>query len=101
MEKFEIGTPGYVGCGSDVYPVTLVRQSDSGKTIWVRYESFEGDIENGHDYFGHQVWKITPNPKGRIERFNWSNKIGRYSQGGVPWNTVKLGKWFAHQDPHF
>ena len=97
--KFEIGTPGYYAIGTDIYPVTLVKQSPSGRTVWVQYDTFVGDVENGHEYFGHQVWKITRDESSRIERYDWSEKSQSFRSKGCGW--LRLGQWRAHQDPGF
>jgi hypothetical protein len=99
VPKYGVGTPGCYCIGSDTYPVTLIRQSKTGKTILVQFDQFIGDVENGHDYFGNQVWKFVRNTSGRIQRFDWSEKYQKFSQGGV--GSVYLGKWAARQDPSF
>jgi hypothetical protein len=63
----KIGTHGCYSIGSDAYPVTVIAVSKSGKKITVQYDSFVGDKENGHDYFGTQVWRFERNENGRIE----------------------------------
>lgn len=92
-----VGTPGYIAIGSDCYPVTLVKISKGGSKVTVQVDNFVGDTENGHDYFGTQVWKITRNPKGRLETFNWSKKYQRYRGSG----SCYFGRWHAKQDPSF
>lgn len=99
MKRIEIGTPGYFAIGGDAYPVTLIKQSKTGKVIYVQYDEFVADKEAGHDYYGQQKWKFVRNENGRVERFDWSPTRQKYCQGGS--GVVRFGNWAAKQDPSF
>ncbi len=98
-QEVAIGTPGYYSIGSDTYPVTCIAKTSRGYTI--QYDKFTGDKENGHDYFGRQVWKFERNENGRTEEITWRPSRGRYQPKGRGVGAVFFGKWYAHQDPSF
>jgi len=100
MTTPQIGTHGCYSIGSDAYPVTIVAVSKSGRKITVQYDNYFGDKENGHDYFGSQVWRFERNENGRVESFNWSEKRQKY-QGRDGCGRVSLNGWYAKQDPGF
>lgn len=95
----KVGDKGYYSCGSDAYPVTVTKVSKSGFKITVRQEKFVGDSENGHDYFGIQVWKFEENPKGQEITFYWQPSQEDWFDETCRLNIT--GKWFARQDPSF
>lgn len=94
-----VGMPCTYGVGTDCYPAHVQRISDSGKTIWIQDASAVADKENGHDYFGNQVWIVTPNPDGAI------NKVTLRQDGSwrMTGRTSRVGFGYAryYQDPHF
>jgi hypothetical protein len=95
--EITVGMGCTFGVGSDAYPAFVTRISDSGKTVWVKRGDFVADKENGHDYFGNQVWICTPNDS-REEEAVRKTKYGWKMTGG---SRVYFGKARAYQDPHF
>lgn len=99
LREHDIGTPGYYSIGSDAYPITVIGYSRYGYIV--QHDKFTGDKENGHDYFGTQVWKFERNPHGQIMEVTYKPSRERWSPKGQNVGYVHFGEWYAHQDPSF
>ena len=95
----KVGDKGYYGVGSDIYPVTVVEIKKNGRQIIVRTVKFEGDKENGHDYYGRQVWKFNDDGTGNLITFNWAPRYNKWQNDGCRLHIK--GEWHAYQDPSF
>ena len=96
----EVGQHGTYYIGSDAYPITVI-EIKSPKKIVVQFDDFLGDKENGHDYYGIQVWKILRKENGRTEEFTWKPKKEAFGPKGDSSGKLILGRWTAKQDPSF
>jgi predicted Abi (CAAX) family protease len=87
-----------LGVGSDCYPYTILTRSD--RKITAQRDNFRAG--EGHEYFGNQVWDITPNPDATIETFTL-RKNGRWIRVGDSKNGCALypGHKRAYRDPSF
>lgn len=94
-----VGDKGYYSCGTDIYPCTVSAVLKNGRQIMVRDFSFEGDKENGHDYYGTQVWKFTEKPNAKCIPFNWSHSKKKWKKSTMTLHIT--GERKARQDPNF
>lgn len=97
----EVGMGATGGAGSDCYPFTIV-EVVSPKTIVVQADS--AVMNSKGDYFGNQIWDITPNPNGGKETYTL-RKNGRWILKGSPmtdhWSGISIGHRRRYEDPHF
>lgn len=96
-----IGLRGGYSVGSDVYACTVVKVSDSGKTVWVRDDKVRGDMEGGHDYYGQQKWICETDMNGELTKFTWRNRLNRYRVVGWDHGSLILGQSYHRVDPGF
>ncbi len=91
----EVGMGVTFGAGSDRYPGTISRVSDSGKTFWYKRDDFRRTDSNG--YGGQQEYDITPNPDNGEYRVSLTKRGWKEIGGGL----IGVGFRRAYQDPHF
>lgn len=91
----EVGMGITFGAGSDCYPGTISRVSESGKTFWYKRDDFRRTDSN--DYGGEQEYEITPDPNAGENRVSLTKRGWREVGGG----SVGVGFRRAYQDPHF
>lgn len=89
----EVGMGATMAVGSDRYAYTIVKVSESGKTIDIQSEI----AINEGDYFGTQKWVHTHNLEGAIKTARLS-KSGYYMCGG---SFVFIGYRDSYRDPSF
>jgi hypothetical protein len=91
---------------SDSYPYTVTElihfktgnRKGQIKGFIAQEDHAEPDKENGHDYFGNQVYKYSPNPNGR-KAIVTLRKNGKWvDEGGTAFG---LGFRRKYQDPSF
>lgn len=102
-EQVEIGLGCSYGGNGDSYPLTIVRVSTNGKTIWVTEDDHH--IAEGYDYYTNQVYTYETNwDKTNAECYTL-RKNGRYVKKGCPmgstWLTLSVGHRAYRQNPHF
>lgn len=83
------------GAGSDRYPGTISRVSESGKTFWYKRDDFKRIDKNG--FSEDQTYDIQPYPNGPEHRVSLT-KRGWTEVGG---GAVGVGFRRAYQDPHY
>lgn len=89
----KVGMGATMVVGSDRYAYTIVKVSESGKTIVI-----QSDIEKQvGEYFGNQKWEHTPNPEGAMRTVRLG-KSGMYKSLGTP---VYIGFRDSYRDPSF
>lgn len=91
----EVGMGVTFGAGSDRYPGTISRVSDSGKTFWYKRDDFRRTDNNGFSEM--QEYDITPNPNGAEHRVSLTKRGWREVGGG----SIGVGFRRAYMDPHF
>jgi hypothetical protein len=86
--------------GTDRYPYTVIKVSESGKTIWIQEDEF--NLVKGSRQSEQQKYEFTPNPNGRIMKVTrrqsgaWVPSGGSGSSNGY----VTFGR-YAYLDPSF
>ena len=96
-----VGMPAAFAIGSDVYPVTVIEISKSGRRIVV--QSASATPAEGYSYESNQVHTFTPNPNGSKEV--WSlRKDGKWRPKGCQANSgyrLYLGEYRSYSNPSF
>lgn len=95
----DVGDGATYGVGSDCYPFTVIRVSDSGKTAWIQ-EDFAKRIDKGGPYTEMQYYEYSPNPDGRVMRVS-HRKNGAWRPVGSDHSCVIFGARRKFRDPHF
>ena len=72
-----VGQGVTIGIGSDCYPATIIEVSNNLKKVVLRHDT--ADPAEGFEYYGNQVYDITPNPDGAIETWTY-RKRGVWAQ---------------------
>lgn len=103
IDTIEIGTGATQIVGSDFYPFTII-EIINDKKIVVQSDDAKPDVENGFDYFTNQIYKITPNPNGKVltlslRKNNLWVEVGKASKN--PATFFSLGNRIALQNPSF
>ena len=97
MKTPEIGMGLTYSIGSDAYPATVTKVSESGKTIWFQDDDYKRTDKNGLSE--SQEYEYSRNTSNRTQkatlRSDGSFKISK-SQF-----TIHLGTRNAYRDPHF
>jgi len=95
-----VGMGVTMGIGSDCYPGTITWVSGNGKNIVVQYDSSKP--AKGFDYFGNQVYDITPDPFGTKVAYSfrkrgvWAPKGAKTAVGYLSFNGRR-----KYSDPSF
>lgn len=72
-----IGQGVTIGIGSDCYPGTIIEISNNNKKVVIQIDDTEPT--EGFEYYGNQVYNITPDPTGRKETWTY-RKRGVWAQ---------------------
>ena len=95
------GMPATMCYPNDRYPATVVRVSDSGKTVWVRPDLFERLDDNFASKA--QRYSYRPDPCAALIRFTF-REIGVFVEAGQPseggYRRLGLGWREAFLDPN-
>lgn len=89
------------GAGSDSYPATVTRVSESGKTLWMRHD--EVMVLAGSEMTGDLVYTTIENPEAPELKYSL-RKSGRWVPVGcddVWYMALSLGFRRYRQDPSF
>jgi hypothetical protein len=96
----EIGMGATECIGSDRYPYTIVRISDSGKTFWMQGDEYKRIDKNGLSEI--QEYEYTPNTNATIVEVRRAKNGRWYTSGGMAHGTfVNVGVRRAYWDPSF
>ena len=106
-ETIQHGQGGRYYSGSDVYPVTIVGWSKSGKTIF--YRSAKAIPTKDCDYYGEQSYLYVDLPEAPIKAATWrsSKRYRNYKNGGayVPkgssFGSIGTNGYLKSLDPSF
>jgi hypothetical protein len=91
-----IGMGVTFGYGSDRYPGTVTRVSDTGASFWFTRDGYKRTDKNGLSEM--QQYEYTPDPEGVEHRASLSLTRGAYRRQGA---YIALGYRQAYMDPHF
>ena len=96
------GQGGSYGIGCDLYPITIVGWTKSGKTIY--YQKARARTTRNSDYYSDQRYLITTNPDAPIKAATWRKKVdgfkpkGSFSHHG---GFIYTDGYAKHLDPSF
>lgn len=95
--KLSVGDGVTYHIGTDRYSYTVISVSPSGKKAVIQADSFT--MNKAGDWFGNQIWDITPNPNGEKMTITLTaKKVG--DKVVTRWGNVSKGR-SVYQDPHF
>ena len=99
------GQGGYYSVGSDVYPVTIIGWSKSGKTLY--YQAALAQPTETHEHFGRQDYTFEPDPNAGIQIATWrrpgrvGGRNGRFVPQGATTTTIGTTGYHKRIDPSF
>ena len=98
--KPEVGMGVTWGFGSDRYPGTIVKVSDSGKTVWFQRDYC--DHVSGSFFTNDAVHTFHRNIEGELVKATL-RRNGRYHMKGcsMRYGSIIIGTRDYYQDPHF
>lgn len=103
--KPEVGDGATESVGSDCYPYTVVKVSESGKTIWLQRDSFRRADSNGpfteSQSYVYERCPEAPLRKATLRKDGRYRMAGQSSSGSMRGCTVSVGHRRAYMDPHF
>jgi hypothetical protein len=99
VRKPEVGMGATVGYVNDRYPYTIIEVNKAGTRIKLQQDFAEPDKENGYEYFGNQVYIISPNPNGSIYEMSL-RKNGKWKVIGGS-TTATIGHRDRYENPSF
>lgn len=97
--KFKVGDGASYIIWTDREPVTIIRISKSGRTLWAQQANYETAEE--HDYWNNQKYTYSPNPDGEIYRFSL-RASGVWKMANHQGSGMNLSPGYRrYQDPCF
>lgn len=93
------GQGGSYTIGSDIYPVTIVGWSPSGRTIY--YRRAHAHATGASDYYGEQAYLFTDNAEAPTQAATWRRAASAFRPKGDKCGTVKTDGYDAYTDSAF